>query len=597
MDHSPAYPVFHHPAPPDGPHHGAWPAGVARALDVPDESLWLGLERRAQAEPEAVGLHFLGRAYRWGELHQQAEQLAAALQHLGLAQGERVLLFMQNCPQFITSFHAVLRANAVVVPINPMNKADELGHYIADAGARIAIASSDIAAEMARASQALGAAGLQHLIVLDLADALPTEAADAHAQRLASWPAFWRQWLSERPARPALVPGQLHEWPALLAQASAEHWPLGPLLSHGQDLAILPYTSGTTGAAKGCMHGHASLLHNAMSAGPWLDMGPGDVTLIVVPMFHITGMVMAMLASIRLGCTIVLMPRWDRSLAAQAIAEYGVTHWPNIPTMVIDLLGSPELERFNLRSLRYVGGGGATMPEAIATRLREQFNLEYLEGYGLTETSAPSHCNPRGGARRQCLGIPYMSTRALVVNPDTLEPMPPGEVGEIVVSGPQLFQGYWQQPQATAAAFFLHEGLHYFRTGDLGRVDATGYFTLADRLKRMINASGFKVWPAEVEALLHKHPAVAEVCIIAMRDPYRGESVKAVVVPRPEQRAHTSEQAIIAWCREHMSAYKVPRQVEFAEVLPKSATGKLMWRVLQAQHDAQASSATPPATA
>jgi fatty-acyl-CoA synthase len=571
------------PMPPDGPHQAAWPAGVPRVLDVPDESLWLGLARRAAAEPQSVGLHFLGRDFRWGELLAQAERLAAALQRLGVAEGERVLMFMQNCPQYVIAFHAVLRANAVVVPVNPMNKADELGHYVTDAGARVAIAASDIAGGLACASDDLGAAGLQHLIVFDLAEALPV---DAHAHA-ASWPRAWADWLLTRPPRPVLARGVLHEWSDLQRCAADERWPLGPLRTHGTDLALLPYTSGTTGLAKGCMHGHASLLHNALSGGPWLDMRPGDVTLVVVPMFHITGLVMAMLATIRLGGRIVLMPRWDRELAARLIAEHRVTHWPNIPTMVIDLLGSPNVAGFDLSSLRYIGGGGAAMPEAVATRLREQYGLEYVEGYGLTETAAPTHCNPRGGARRQCLGIPYIGTRAMVVDPNTRQPLPTGEVGEIVVSGPQVFQGYWRHPEATAQAFFEREGVRWFRTGDLGRVDETGYYVMADRLKRMINASGFKVWPAEVEALMHHHPAVQEVCVIAVRDAYRGESVKAVIVPRDTAWGTVGEDDIIAWCREHMSAYKVPRQVEFVERLPRSATGKLMWRVLQAQQDAQ----------
>ncbi|MCK6424555.1 MAG: AMP-binding protein [Burkholderiaceae bacterium] len=579
----PEGPVFRHAAPPPAAHHAVWPAGVPRALDVPDESLWLALARRAEAQPQEVGLDFLGRRYPWLELATQAEALAGALQALGVARGDRVLLFMQNCPAFVIAFHAILRADAVVVPVNPMNKADELGHYITDSGARCAIASADIVGELVRANDGLaGQQALQHLVTFDFAELLPP---DAEA-RAAAWPAHWRGWLLPRRERPQPRQGRLHEWRELLALGLTP----GPLHTHGQDLAILPYTSGTTGAAKGCMHGHASLIHNAMSSRWWHDLREGDVMLVVVPMFHITGMVMAMLASIRLGASIVLLPRWDRDMAAAAISQQRVTHWPNIPTMVIDLLGAPDLARYDLSSLRYIGGGGAAMPEAVATRLREQFGLEYLEGYGLTETAAPTHNNPRGAARRQCLGIPYIGTRAEVVDPDTLRPLPAGEVGEIVVSGPQVFRGYWRQPEATAAAFFERDGVGWFRTGDLGRVDAQGYFTLADRLKRMINASGFKVWPAEVEALMHRHPAVQEVCIVATRDPYRGESVKAFVILRTDAQGvpvAVTPEDLIAWCREHMAAYKVPRQVEFVGTLPRSATGKLMWRTLQAEQDAR----------
>ncbi|NDY93137.1 long-chain-fatty-acid--CoA ligase [Ideonella livida] len=577
------------PLPPDGPHHAHWPAGVPRRLAVPDESLWWGLARRAAQQPEAVGLTFMDRRWTWGQLQAEAERLAAGLQGLGVGRGDRVLVFMQNCPQFILSFFAVLRLDAVVVPVNPMNKADELGHYIHDAAAKVAIASADIAGEMARASDGLvasgqaGQVGLTHLVVFHLSEGLPEGLQTPGVGWPAHWPTAWQPWLQFRHPQPALAGGEVHTWAGLLAAAPAR--PTGTPQARAADLAILPYTSGTTGAAKGCMHGHGSLLHNALSGGPWLDMRPGDTTLVVVPMFHITGLVMALLATVQTGGAIVLMPRWDRDLAARLISAERVTHWPNIPTMVIDLLGSPRLAEFDLSCLRYVGGGGTTMPEAIATRLREQFGLEYLEGYGLTETSAPTHCNPRGGARRQCLGIPYLSTQAQVVDPDTLEPVATGEVGEIVVSGPQVFQGYWGNPQATASAFFEREGQRWFRTGDLGRVDDTGYYTLADRLKRMINASGFKVWPAEVEALMHHHPGVQEVCIIATRDPYRGESVKAVIVPKDSARATLTQADVIAWCKAHMSAYKVPRTVQFTEALPKSASGKLLWRVLQQQED------------
>ena len=557
-------------------HYQVWPAGVAHDIAVPDESLWEGFAERARTTPEAIGLHFLGRDYHWATLLAQAEQLAGALQHLGVRRGDRVLLFMQNCPQFIIAFHAVMRAGAVVVPVNPMNKADELEHYISDAKAEVALASSDIAAELVQASSTL-AHGLRHLVVFDLADALSEPLEDAAAE----WPAHWKSWL---PARHAVAPEKglaLHAWVTLLA----DQHPVTSVPCQASDLALLPYTSGTTGAPKGCMHSHGSLLHNVLGAAPWLGMQPGSVTLIVVPMFHITGLVMGMLASIRHGCKMVLLPRWDRRVAARAIAQHQVTHWPNIPTMVIDLLGGDDLGSYDLSSLRYVGGGGAPMPDAVGEKLKQVYGLEYVEGYGLTETAAPTHINPMQAARRHCLGIPFISTRALVVDPTSLQTMPVGEVGEIVVAGPQLFHGYWQLPEATDAAFVVLDGHRYFRTGDLGRVDTDGYFYMADRLKRMINASGFKVWPAEVEALLYRHPAIKESCVIATRDAYRGESVKALVVLRDNQRGQVCPEEIVAWAREHMAAYKYPRVVELVDELPRTATGKVLWRKAQAHQD------------
>jgi fatty-acyl-CoA synthase len=305
------------------------------------------------------------------------------------------------------------------------------------------------------------------------------------------------------------------------------------------------------------------------------------VGLLVVPMFHITGMTSVMHSGIYLGATLVLMPRWERELAGRLISKWQVSHWTNIPTMVIDLLASPNFDKFNLKSLVSIGGGGAAMPQAVAQRLFELYGLRYAEGYGLTETAAPSHSNPPDNPKQQCLGIPFMSTDARVVDPETLQELPVGESGEIVIHGPEVFNGYWKRPDATASAFFELDGKRFFRSGDLGRVDEDGYFFMTDRLKRMINASGFKVWPAEVEALMFKHPAIQEACIISARDSYRGETVKAVVVLRESHKGQVSEADIIAWCRDNMAVYKAPTQVQFVDVLPKSGSGKVMWRALQ----------------
>ena len=572
-------------ATPEPAHLKFWPNGVPHHIDVPDESLWDGFAARAVATPHEIGLHFLGRNYTWSELVREAELLCGALQSLGVQRGDRILLFMQNCPHYIVGFHAVIRAGAVMVPVNPMNKADELEHYISDAQAQYALASSDIAPELTQASKTLGE-GLKHLVWFDLAEALP-EQDDSRP----GWPAHWLNWLPVRHDPPDASGVMIHRWSDLVSR----QLPAKAVAHSSDDLALLPYTSGTTGAPKGCMHTHASLLHNAMGAGPWLDMRMGDVTLIVVPMFHITGLVMGMLASIRHGCKMVVLPRWDRRVAARVIAEQQVTHWPNIPTMVIDLLSGDDLGACDLSSLRYIGGGGAPMPDAVGERLKQVFGLDYVEGYGLTETAAPTHINPMTAPRRHCLGIPCIGTRALVIDPVVLTPLGIGEVGEIVVDGPQLFKGYWRLPKATAASHVEINGQRYFRTGDLGRVDADGYYYMADRLKRMINASGFKVWPAEVEALLHRHPAIKESCVIATRDTYRGESVKALVVLHESQRGRITADDIITWAREHMAVYKYPRHVELVEDLPRTATGKVLWRRAQAQQDALDAGSNPTA--
>jgi fatty-acyl-CoA synthase len=307
-----------------------------------------------------------------------------------------------------------------------------------------------------------------------------------------------------------------------------------------------------------------------------------------VPMFHITGMMYSVLGTVHAGATCVLMPRWDRELAGRLISNRQVTHWTCIPTMIIDLFGSPNYRQFDLSSLRNISGGGAAMPEAVAQRLLDEFGLTFAEGYGLTETAAPSHANPPERAKLQCLGIPIFGVDSRIVDPLTLQELPVGEAGEIVTHGPMVFKGYWRHPEATAAAFIELDGKRFFRTGDLGRMDEEGYFFITDRLKRMINASGFKVWPAEVEALLYRHPAVQEACVIAARDAYRGETVKAVIVLRTAAAGQTSAQDIIDWAREQMAAYKAPKVVEFIEALPKSGSGKVMWRLLQSREDGEA---------
>jgi fatty-acyl-CoA synthase len=553
------------------PHHRFWPQRLPHRITPPATSLWHNLAVSALRYPDKTALVFFDQVLTWRELFDQAERLAAHLRGQGVQDGDRVILLMQNCPQWVVAHFAILRANAVVVPVNPMNRSDELQHYITDPDARVAVAAADLAGELIKANAAVPEGErLRHLVVSHYSDAFGAQA---------EVPPAWVDWLGARHAAPALPGGTVSDWAdALDCTAAAPAHNRGP-----DDLAVLPYTSGTTGLPKGCMHPHRTLMHNAVAVGLWTNSTVENVGLLVVPMFHITGMVAGMHAAVYAGATMVVMPRWDRDLAGQLISRWRVTHWTNIPTMIIDLLASPRFDQYDLSSLVLVGGGGAAMPQAVAQRLLEQYGLRYSEGYGLTETAAPSHNNPPDHPKQQCLGIPFLSTEARVVDPITLQQMPQGEAGEIIIHGPEVFDGYWKRPEATDAAFITVDGKRFFRSGDLGRVDEDGYYFITDRLKRMINASGFKVWPAEVEVLMFKHPAIAEACVIATNDAYRGESVKAVVVLRESHRATTTEQDILDWCREHMAVYKCPRTVEFVAALPKSGSGKVMWRLLQEQ--------------
>jgi fatty-acyl-CoA synthase len=276
------------------------------------------------------------------------------------------------------------------------------------------------------------------------------------------------------------------------------------------------------------------------------------------------------------------MSRWDRQVAAQCVERYHINSWTAVPTMVQDFFANPQIEQFDLSSIRRLSGGGAAMPEAVAARL-EQRGIPFCEGYGLSETIGATHINPPAHAKKQCLGVPIYGVDSRVVDPESLAELPPGEVGEIVIHGPQVFRGYWNKPEESARALVEIDGKRFLRTGDLARTDEEGYFFMVDRLKRMINASGFKVWPSEVENSMYAHPAVLEACVIGKQDPYRGETVKAFVVARPEWHARIDEATLIAWCRENMAAYKVPRVIEFVTALPKSGSGKIEWRALQDQ--------------
>jgi fatty-acyl-CoA synthase len=556
------------------PHHTIWPARLPRELVVPATPLWFNLQVSATRYPDKPAYVFFGQPLSFGELLRRAEALAGWLQAHGVKAGDRVLLFMQNCPQFVIGFYAVQRAGAVVVPVNPMNRADEFGHYITDPGARVALTTADLAPVVFEANQRLEPAQrLQHVVATRIGEAMPATLPEAETPSAALL-----EWLRADPP----LPDGTTRWADALAAGHA------PTAAHPQpdDMALLPYTSGTTGLPKGCIHSHRTLMANVAGGGLWGHASAESTSLGVVPMFHITGMMYSVLGSVYLGSTVILMPRWDRELAGRLISRHRVTHWTCIPTMIIDLFGSPNYKSFDLTSLRYLSGGGAAMPQAVAERLQQEFGLTFAEGYGLTETAAPSHANPPERAKLQCLGIPIYGVDSRIIDPVTLQELPAGESGEIVTHGPMVFKGYWGHEQATRDAFITIDGKAFFRTGDMGRRDDEGYFFITDRLKRMINASGFKVWPSEVELLLFKCPLVQEACVIGTKDAYRGETVKAVVVLRAEHRGTAREQDVIDWAREHMAAYKVPKIVEFAEGLPKSGSGKVMWRVLQERENA-----------
>lgn len=539
-----------------------WPDGVARHLSSPPSTLYDNLRVAAERDPQKTAVHYYGGVISYAQLLREVDALAGFVEHrCGVARGDRVALFMQNSPQFVIGYFAILRAHAVIVPINPMSTTDELKHIVEDCNAKTAILSE----ELFDVARALHGGSLDHLIVARYADSIdqttdlplpaaitaaPLDADVFAAEGITSW-------------RDAI---------ALNLQPSA-------YAASVDDLAVIPYTSGTTGTPKGCMHTHRSAHHVVAASVPWCDVHDDAIVLCSLPAFHVTGMQHTMNVAIRLGATMVMMTRWDSHCAARLIERYRISYWNAISTMMIDFLSLPDLERYDFNSLKMICGGGAAMPKALAQRMASCLALAYVEGYGLSETIGATHINPPQRCKQQCLGIPIQDTDALVVEPTTLQVLEQGATGEIVVSGPQIFEGYWGKPDATRDAFVEVLGKRYLRTGDLGYIDEDGYFFFVDRLKRMINASGYKVWPAEVETLLFGHPAIREACVVAARDARRGETVKAFVVLREGE--HATAAGIVAWAHEHMASYKVPTIVEFIAALPRTGSGKVQWRLLQ----------------
>ena len=542
-------------------HHAHWPTGLPTSLTLPATSVYTNLMVSALRYPDKAALIFYDTVLTYHALHQEVLTLAGYLQqHYGVRRGDRVLLNMQNSPQWVIAYFAILRADAMVVPVNPMLLTDELRHYVDDSGARVALVSQEIFAKMA---PLIGGGKLDRVIVATYADYLRVSTTLSVPEVISA------------PCSVAPVDGVV-----LWREALAAGGTLQPHQAGSDDLACMPYTSGTTGQPKGCVHTHRSVMYGCVAGPVWSAAPiPDQVTLAVLPFFHVTGMQVSMNATIFGGGTLVILPRWDRDVAGQLITRYGVTVWTNIPTMVIDFLANPRLSEYDISGLRRISGGGAAMPAAVAQKLRDLTGLNYMEGYGLSETMATSHSNPPQAMKQQCLGIPIFDVDSRIIDPTTLVEVTRGESGEIIIHGPQVMREYWNDPVKTADAFIEIDGKRFLRTGDLGYQDAEGYYFFTDRLKRMINASGYKVWPAEVESMMYRHPAIAECCVIAARDAYRGETVKAVVVLRPDCSATADD--IMHWAHDVMAAYKVPKQIEFVTTLPKSATGKVMWRMLQ----------------
>lgn len=539
-----------------------WPKGLSPNMVLPEQTVDANLENTAAQNGDTTAIIFQGQSLSYKALWDKVQALAGFLQNqASVSKGDRVLLYMQNSPQCIIGYYAILRAGGVVVPINPMNRQGELEYLIDNTGASVMLLGLELCPniqpllDQGLLTHAIGASYFEMGdpdCDIPLPDPLPNLREAAF-----TGPGKWG-------FNQAILAGEVPRARDTIPD----------------DLAVIPYSSGTTGQPKGCVHTHRTVMVTVVGGCLWVPPEDNSMHLATLPFFHVTGMQSSMNQPIYTGGTIVILTRWNCVHAAKLIDRYKVNRWVSISTMMIDLLNTPETEDYELGSLTRIGGGGAAMPDAIAKKLKVRIGHSYVEGYGLSETMAGTHINPTEAPRDQCLGVPVFEVDARVVELGGTREVPINEPGEVIMNAPQVFKGYWNNPEATKQAFVEIDGKQFFRTGDIAYRDPEGFFYMVDRVKRMINVAGFKVWPAEVETLMLHNWEVAEACVIGAKDDRKGEFVKAYVVPGGKPNTKPNEDRIIAWCREEMAAYKCPRQIVFVDRLPKSASGKVLWKDL-----------------
>jgi len=548
-------------------------AHVPPVLDPPCADAVELFERGVRERPDEPALLYFETQLSHRDAGALAHALAAALRDdLGLRPGDRVALMLQNVPQTVIAFHAVWLAGGVVTPVNPMNKRRELLHQLTDAGVRIAVCLESLHDLL---DGVRGETPLEHVVTvseLDLLDEVPDMLA-GHTRRS--------------------CPGA-HAFMELVgAHAGARVEPHRP---DPGDPALLTYTSGTTGVPKGAVNTHAAVAHNAEVMTRWYDLGPGDVTVAMAPLFHITGIV-CHLATARMSMTpLLLLYRFEPGEILRLIEHWRGTYVIGPLTAFIAMLEHPSFAARDLSSLTKVASGGAPVYPSVVERWERATGVYLHNSYGMTETAAPSHLIPAGArgpvdaeTGALSIGVPVPGTLSKVVDLDDGSDAAPGVVGEILTSGPAVTPGYWNRPEDTARA--LVDG--WLHTGDVGKCDADGWFFLVDRIKDMINVSGYKVWPRDVEDVLYQHPAVREASVVGVPDDYRGERVRAYVALRGGSRATPDE--LIAHCRELLAVYKSPREVVLVDEIPKTPTGKALRRELREQ--ARVEVHNPPAGA
>jgi len=535
------------------------------------------LRRTADAYGDAVATVFYGARLTYRELDDAADRFAAALRRLGVHAGDRVGLIVPNSPAFIIAFFGIQRVGGIVVQTNPLYTPTELARLYADAGASVVVTLDLFLANVLKARPETA---IREIVIVDLKDFLPAPLATFYPLRRRSDLKKAGHWPLEIPKEP-----WIHAFRDMLEtppERGKEPEAVDP-----DDVAVLQYTGGTTGVPKGAMLTHRTLIANAYQCASWV---PGtqlgrERTLIAIPMFHIYGLMAGLMVSVRLAATVLLVPDpRDLKHLLKVIDREHPTLFPAVPTLYVALMGQPRLRNVNMRGIRACLSGAAPLPIEVRRRWESLTGGRLVEGYGLTEASTVVSANPLtpDGLVKEGVGIPFPDTDVRIVDLETgTRDLPMGEAGELLVRGPQVMRGYWNQPEETAAT--LRDG--WLHTGDIARMDEDGYLYIVERKKDMIIASGFNVYPREVEEVLYLHPAVLEAAVIGVPDPYRGETVKAFVALKPGAAA--TEQEIIAFCRERLAAFRVPRQVEFRTELPKSPIGKVLRRALRDEEKAK----------
>ena len=532
-------------------------------MTAPEQPLHEHLRRHARQRPDAAAVIWYGRAISWRELDDWSDALGAHLQSLGVAPGQPVALFMNNCPQYLLAHYAIQKIGAIVCPCGPLNKAHELQYQLEDLQARVILAADNL---LPIVDQVRAQTALAHVLAVrygDLLPAAPTLAVPAELQ-----------------AAPAPLPAAVGDLLQIAQQGAAQGQRPQPLAIGLDDVALMTYTSGTTGLPKGAMLSYGNALFKTQVTAQSAGIGAGDVALSVAPLYHIAGMLMGVNVPVLAGATQVLLYRFDPLAVLQAIDRYRVTHWYSIAPMNVACMQVPDASRFDLGSLRRnpVTSFGITFTQALAEQWQTFTRgpcLSYEAAYGLSETHTMDTGMPPEAIRWGTHGQPMPGVSIRIVDPDSGVEKPVGETGEITVRSPGNFKGYWNKPEASART--LRDG--WVWTGDMGRMDAEGYLTFIGRTKEMIKVSGYSVFPEEVESLLIRHPAVAQAAVLGEPDPDKGEVVKAFIVRKPGAALEADE--LIAWSRDHMAPYKAPRHVRFIDALPATGSGKVLRRLLK----------------